>query len=216
MTRYDRRTQALAAGLAGLAGFVDATGYIASGGFFLSFMSGNSTRLGIGLASAPAEAAMAASLILAFVVGVVAGALAGRASPANHRLRVLLLLAALLFGAAALATGGRIYPALLLTAMAMGCENTVFESEGEVRISLTYMTGNLVKIGQRVAAALRGGDRWGLLPYLMLWSAMLGGAVTGAVLSPALGLAALWVAGGAALMLAGAARAIGDNQVVNS
>ena len=95
MNRYDRRTQALAGGLAGLAGFVDATGYIASGGFFLSFMSGNSTRLGIGLASAPAEAAMAASLILAFVTGVVAGTLTGRASPANHRPRVLLLLAAL-------------------------------------------------------------------------------------------------------------------------
>ena len=38
--------------LAALAGFVDALAYISLGGFFASFMSGNTTRLGVGLATA--------------------------------------------------------------------------------------------------------------------------------------------------------------------
>lgn len=199
----------MAACLAGLAGFVDATGFLASGGFFLSFMSGNSTRLGVGLAGAPEQAIMAGGLILAFVGGVTIGTLVGRAAGPHRRAVVLALLAAVLGLAAVLASLHIMFPPLLLTALAMGAENTVFEADGDVRISLTYMTGNLVKVGQRLAATLRGGERWGWLPYLILWSAMVGGAVAGAVASPALGLAALWVAAAAALVLAGAAAMIG-------
>ncbi|MBU2342478.1 MAG: DUF1275 family protein, partial [Alphaproteobacteria bacterium] len=49
--------QRLAIGLAGLAGLVDATGFVVAGGYFTSFMSGNTTRLGVDLAGAPAMAA---------------------------------------------------------------------------------------------------------------------------------------------------------------
>lgn len=48
MTPYDKRAQALAIRLSALAGYVDAIGFIQPGGFFVSFMSGNSTRLGVG------------------------------------------------------------------------------------------------------------------------------------------------------------------------
>ena len=41
--------------------------------------------------------------------------------------------------------------AIAAMALAMGAENAVFEREGEVHIGLTYMTGTLVKFGQRLA-----------------------------------------------------------------
>jgi hypothetical protein len=46
----DRRTSRFAAALSATAGFVDAVGWLTSGGLFVSFMSGNVTKLGLGLA----------------------------------------------------------------------------------------------------------------------------------------------------------------------
>jgi uncharacterized membrane protein YoaK (UPF0700 family) len=43
-------------------------------------------------------------------------------------------------------------------AAAMGSANAVFESNGELRTGVTYLTSALVKLGQRPAVALRGGD----------------------------------------------------------
>src|SRR6202048_352862 len=45
-----RRNIALACALSALAGYVDAIGFLHLGGLFVSFMSGNSTRLGVSLA----------------------------------------------------------------------------------------------------------------------------------------------------------------------
>lgn len=51
--------------------------------------------------------------------------------------------------------------ALLLLAAAMGAENGLFLRDGEVSIGLTYMTGSLVRMAQRLAGALMGdADRW--------------------------------------------------------
>ncbi len=202
MRSFDRGNQALATGLAGLAGFVDATGFIATGGFFLSFMSGNSTRLGVGLFGSAGHAAFAASVIGSFVIGVMAGTLVGRAAGRWHRPVVLLFLAGALALAAGLAAAGALPLGFLVTALAMGSENTVFEADGEVRISLTYMTGNLVKVGQRLAGVMLGRGRWDWAPFLTLWLAMVGGAVAGAAAWPRLGLGGLWLAAAIAAGLA--------------
>lgn len=63
MERYDHRRRRLAVALAGLAGFVDAIRTISAGGFFVSFMSGNTTRLGVALAIDPEQAVLPALLI---------------------------------------------------------------------------------------------------------------------------------------------------------
>jgi uncharacterized membrane protein YoaK (UPF0700 family) len=78
--------------------------------------------------------------------------------------------------------------------LAMGSANAVFQRDGEVSVGVTYMTGTLVKLGQRLAAALTGGDRTGWLPYLLLWLGLVAGAVLGALLFPHLGLGSLWLA----------------------
>ncbi|MBE7186308.1 MAG: DUF1275 family protein, partial [Methylobacterium mesophilicum] len=96
MKRYRKRYWVLAASLAALGGYVDAIGFLKLGGLFVSFMSGNSTRLAVGLARDPSEAAIAAALIASFVGGVVAGSLLAAAAGAARKPAVLALAAALL------------------------------------------------------------------------------------------------------------------------
>ncbi|QLQ13070.1 MAG: DUF1275 domain-containing protein [Brevundimonas sp.] len=71
MSRLGREALVLAACLALTAGFVDAVGFLELGGFFLSFMSGNTTRLGVGLAANEVTVLSRAGLLIGmFVAGV--------------------------------------------------------------------------------------------------------------------------------------------------
>ena len=202
--RYDFRLRIFAVCLAALAGYVDALAFIELGGFFVSFMSGNSTRLGVGLEGVRESHnwAVAGGLILSFVSGVVAGTVVGRLARRGRHVVLLFCVAGLLAAAAACNQVGFTAAAVAAMAFAMGVENTVFERDGEVSIGLTYMTGTLVKLGQRIASALFGGDRFAWAAYLSLWMGLVAGAIAGAMIYPHLGLSALWFAALAAAALA--------------
>lgn len=193
--------------LAGLAGYVDSLGFLHLGGVFVSFMSGNTTRMAVSLAEGRWGAALeVAAILILFVVGAMIGALIAGAQGPRSRSRVLALEAVLLAGAAAAAGAGAAPLAIGLMVLAMAVENSVFLRDGEVGVSLTYMTGTLVKTGHALAAAVRGGDPFDFRPYLVLWAGLCGGAVLGALVYHGLGLIALWPAAGFALMLALATR----------
>jgi uncharacterized membrane protein YoaK (UPF0700 family) len=196
------RNIALACALSALAGYVDAIGFLHLGGLFVSFMSGNSTRMGVSLAAGEwGAAAEAFGLIALFVAGATAGSLIvlGRSARAQSR---LLLAEALLLAAAALCYAfglpGSTVAAIVL---AMGLENAVFQIEGGAGLGLTYVTGALVKVGQLIAAALTGGARFGFLPNLLLWAALVIGGVGGALAYRWVNLAAIWFAAAFALAL---------------
>lgn len=212
MTRFDGRTRALAACLSALAGYVDAIGFLSLGGFFVSFMSGNSTRLGVGVAQGSTSALIAAALIAIFVTGVIIGSLVGHFGKSARRAYVLLLVAFLLSVAASLGTVGAERGAAVAMALAMGAENAVFERDGEVQIGLTYMTGTLVKLGQRISSALLGGDPFGWMPFLFLWLGLVSGATAGAFAYPRMGLPALWGAVPIAALCAIAAARLGPER----
>jgi uncharacterized membrane protein YoaK (UPF0700 family) len=180
MTRLESRARLFACLLAALAGFVDAIGFIRSGGFFVSFMSGNSTRLGVGIANHLSDGLVACYLVVSFVGGVVFGSLAGEAAGARRPAVALASVAALLGAAAYLGGAERTLTALACLALAMGAVNTVFEREGEVRFGVTYMTGGLVRVGTGIASAIRGRGAWAWLNNLLLWVTFVGGAVAGA------------------------------------
>jgi len=201
MIRYSRSARSLAICLASLAGFVDAIGFLLTGGLFLSFMSGNSTRLAVGLAEQALVAWLAATLIASFVSGVVIGSLISARWPALRKALVLITVAGLIAIPLLLDPGGRSWLLPVLVAMGMGCANTVFQRDGDVTIGVTYMTGALVKLGQRIADALRGGNRWDWLPFLLLWSGLVAGALCGALLYAHLGVQSLWIAVVVALLL---------------
>lgn len=152
---------------------------------------------------------MAAGIIGTFLLGVIAGSVAGHFSGRNRRPVVLALVAVLLGLAAGLATAGMPRAAILFAGLAMGAENAIFERDGEVHIGLTYMTGTLVKLGQRLTAAFLGGDRMGWLPYLLLWLGLVTGGLAGALVYPHLGLSGLWIAASVAFLLAIVAALIG-------
>lgn len=206
MMRYQRREVALAACFSALAGYVDALGFITLGGFFVSFMTGNTTRLGIELASGnPGGIALAGSVIVLFVCGVVLGSLVGHFAGRDRPPAVLGVVTLLLVLAALMQTTGHTLPAVGLLAVAMGAENAVFQRDGEVTIGLTYMTGTLVKLGQRIAAATLGGPKRAFLRHFLLWLGLMGGAFVGAFVHSRIGLAAIWVAAAAALAMTFAA-----------
>ena len=206
LTKLDKRVQALAVCLSGVAGYVDAVGFLHSGGFFVSFMSGNSTRLAVGVAHWTTAAGMAGGLILSFVVGVTLGSLCGSIDERHRRSIVLALVAALLAGAAMAGTAGSTVFSLALTALAMGAENAAFEQPGGGSIGLTYMTGTLAKIGQGIAAMLRGTGGLEWLSYVALWAGLVAGAILGAAVYAHIAMAALWAAAGASAILALVAR----------
>lgn len=203
MVRYSHSAKMLAIALAMLAGFIDAIGFLLTGGLFVSFMSGNSTRLAVGVATGSSVAGYAGLLIASFVAGVVLGSLAAARWPSRRMPIALALVSSLLAVAALLDMSGLHLVLLVPMAMAMGCANTVFQRDGDVTIGVTYMTGALVRLGQRLADALRGGNRWDWLAFLLLWSGLVSGAIAGALLFSVMGAQCLWIGVGVAILLGG-------------
>ncbi len=217
MHRYDLPRRSLAYGIAGLAGFVDAAGFLAAGGYFVSFMSGNSTRFAVGTADGAWQTvALIGGVLALFVLGVILGSVVAELTDRDRRTRKIAVLATvtvLLTVAAAAVLVDWTPVSVIAMTLAMGTENSVFRRHGETTVALTYMTGALVKIGQRIAAAFFGGPRWSWLPYLGLWGGLVTGAVLGALAHRALGLHALWIAAAFAATLTVSVRFLSDHEL---
>jgi uncharacterized membrane protein YoaK (UPF0700 family) len=208
-----RRNISLACALSALAGYIDGIGFIHLGGLFVSFMSGNSTRLGVSLAEADWQnAASALGLVVLFVAGAAAGSLIvlGRGL---YRQSCILFTEALLLAVAALCHRyGYSASAIAAIVLAMGLENAVFQIEGGAGLGLTYVTGALVKVGQLIATALTGGRRWDWVPNLLLWAALVAGSACGALAYHWINLAAVWFAAALALILSATVTAAARSQ----
>lgn len=140
-----------------LAGFVDAVGYSAMGHLYVSFMSGNSTQLGMAIARRDLDVVgWAGAVIAAFVLGAFLGALIDSAS-GKGRLS-LVFACEFLCLVLALSLDG-ILPerlALLFVASAMGMQNAVHEAVAGVATGKSFITGALFGIGDALARACRG------------------------------------------------------------
>ncbi|CAN5580231.1 YoaK family protein [soil metagenome] len=179
MDRYDSRSISLAVTLAGIAGFVDAVGFLSLGNVFVSFMSGNSTRLAVAISESRFDyAGLLLGVILLFVVGVVVGSIVGKRAK-RRRSSILRTVAGLLILAVIAHHFGEYKIGTALMVLAMGCENAIFQSEGEVIVGLTYMTGTLVRLGNRIAARLSGDKSASWSPYVLLWLGLVTGATLG-------------------------------------
>jgi uncharacterized membrane protein YoaK (UPF0700 family) len=193
MITQNRKALAIGVGLAGLAGFVDAVGFIKLGGFFISFMSGNSTRFAVNFSHHElGPVFLPLALICLFVIGVMLGTIIEQYT--RKPAIVMGFVTLMLFFAAGLAGAGTGTLAVAFMVLAMGAENIVLVKQGQVTVGVTYMTGTLVKLGQKLAGVLRGDTSREWIPYLCLWAALVIGAVLGAVAFSQMALHSLWIA----------------------
>lgn len=202
MHTLHKHTLAFAAALSALAGYVDAMGFLKLGGYFVSFMSGNSTQMAVGIVQHESVAAQLGAIIALFVAGAFSGSLLAHFATAGRRtVAVLAMVTALLALGAASYGFGFSLAAILLMTFAMGAANASLQGAGEQVVGVTYMTGTLVKVGQRLAHDLLNGGKYTWLPYLLLWVGLVSGGVCGAFLYGIIGLHSLWIAAGWAALL---------------
>jgi uncharacterized membrane protein YoaK (UPF0700 family) len=179
----------LAGLIAALAGMVDAIGYLRLSHLFVSFMSGNSTQLATALGQGDlSEAGVIAELIALFVLGAAAGQMLAARSGPWHLTSVLIAVALLLAIAALLAATPE--PMVI----AMGALNAAMHRAGKIAVSLTYVTGTLVKFGQSLGDFLTRrltGFSW--LAQIVPWLGLIAGATIGSAAYLRLGGAVTWI-----------------------
>ena len=196
--------------LTGMAGYVDALGFVRLGGLYTSFISGNTTQLAVlGAQVELHRMILPAILILAFLTGSVLGS--GLAilvpprwtTPAVLAYESLLILAGLGLGLQSPELG----LAAFFVAVAMGSQNAVLAQVKGFRAGTTFVTGALFSLGQKIAQALtRTGDPLGWLGDASVWISLLFGAYLGAHAYQQVGLYALIapaaISGGLAMITA--------------
>ena len=192
---------ALVFALSALAGAVDACGLTILKDLFVSFMSGNTTSLAVAIGHGDRARILAIlPLIVTFVAGAAAGTVVAILAGRRH-LPVVVLAVALILALPIVA------PAATVLAMtcAMGALNAAMNRAGAVSVSLTYVTGTLVKLGAGLGHLVCGRAKdWVWLEQGVPWL----GLVTGGVLA-ALGLSHVGKATIDALPLVALAIAIG-------
>src|SRR6516162_5626826 len=195
----DARDLLLAGLLAALAGMVDVIGYLHLNGLFLSYMSGNSTQLAAALGQANlAQAGAITKLVVLFVLGAAAGQVLGMFTGEWRMIWVLAGVTVLLTLAALLATA----PEPMV--FAMGALNASMHRAGSIPVSLTFVTGVLVRFGQGLGDFLtRRSSEWKWLAQVVPWFGLIAGATVGSAAFMRIGEAAIWVSVAlAALLLA--------------
>jgi uncharacterized membrane protein YoaK (UPF0700 family) len=198
---------ALALTLATVAGAVDAIAYSELGNLFVSFMSGNSTRLGVDLAGRDWSGALPVAIsILLFVAGSFVGTLLADIAPPWNLPLVVGFEAAIVGGAALFVGITGTISALYVVAFAMGMQNAVHPTVAGAGIGKSFVTGTLFGVGQALAQGLREGRALlASLANLLSWAAFVAGAVLGTMALARLGTAPTLatIAGGLVILALG-------------
>ena len=138
--------------LAALAGAVDAAGIARLQDLYVSFMSGNSTTLGVAIAQQDwPRVKLVGGIIGMFVAGAAVGQILALLTGRFQ-------LPTVLCAAAAALTIPLFAPDLSVPAMtvSMGMLNAAVQQVGPTPVSITYVTGSLVKVGQGLGGMLCG------------------------------------------------------------
>lgn len=171
-------TLALMGGMAFLAGATDVYGFVELHGLYVSFMSGNTTMLGMSLGDRDfARSTGIAMLIGLFVLGAAGGQALFNLSGEFRTAVVALAVSALL-------CIPLVQPELASLAFvpATGALNAAVTQVSGASVSLTYVTGALIKFGQGMGNWMTG-ERADLswMLHAPLWASFLAGSSTAAI-----------------------------------
>ncbi|MCJ2187542.1 YoaK family protein [Novosphingobium beihaiensis] len=200
MHSLDRPRKFLAAALSALAGYIDAVGYLSADRYFVSFMSGNTTRFGTDLVTEGNTAIIPALLISGFVLGVALGNVVAHRAGAWRKPAVLTLVTSLLVLGAICALMQYVAAMMACLVLAMGALNNTLR-KGETPVALTYLTGALVRIGQGLGGMITRQRQDPAWPFIVLWFSLAAGAATGAASFLSLGPLSLCIGAGFSAML---------------
>jgi uncharacterized membrane protein YoaK (UPF0700 family) len=203
LRKEERRSFLFSLVIAAVAAYVDATGFLLYSGIYLSFMSGNSTRAAVLVARGDwQQLAPVVGVIPTFVLGVTLGTIMhgifkrqGEAMVFSIAGIALGLVAALEnYGQAAGPNDTRLGLFLMLAAT-MGLLNSTVQRVNKVSVSLTFVTGTLVKLGTAVGRQITnrgrsdGGDqRVTIIVLTSMYFAFFLGAVSGGLAAALYGL----------------------------
>jgi uncharacterized membrane protein YoaK (UPF0700 family) len=182
-----------------LAGATDVYGLSRLHDLFVSFMSGNTTSLGVAIGRGDTQRVVTAAVIVAlFVIGVALGTVLAEFSGRWHSVLVMGAVTVLLTLAAALPSAS-----IQMVVLAMGSLNAAMTRIGTTSISLTYVTGALVRFGQGLGRLLcgRGGADGSWTLQGLLWLCLLLGAIVGFGAEARFGAAEIWLLPGIAMLL---------------
>jgi uncharacterized membrane protein YoaK (UPF0700 family) len=155
----------IAPALAGVAGYVDAVGFITLRGLFVAHMSGNSVKLGVSVGQGEFGAAVPAAVaVVLFVAGVAVGTITAEVGARRRvhsvgalvlAIQTALIVAFMLYGATLLAghtihsrTLSGFYVLAALAIMSMGMQTSALRQFAGRTISTTYVTGVLTSLTQ--------------------------------------------------------------------
>jgi len=180
----------------GCAGFIDAVGFVELGGYFISFMSGNTTRLGASIARGDwATTALPIALVIMFFAGGFAGSLIALSNQRWGSATALgLVLAVVLVSITLSLAGFSAGEAMIALAFAGGAQNAVLPPVGAAKLGTTFVTGTLFAASQDLARAVRReapGWRWA--QHVLVWASLCAGAIVGALADKSWGIPALLV-----------------------
>ncbi|KRB51363.1 hypothetical protein ASE04_11330 [Rhizobium sp. Root708] len=174
-----------------IAGFLDAIGYQQLNHLYVSFMSGNSTHLGMSFAQAKwSDVLQAFYVISAFVAGSAIGTLI---SDALERPLLALILSeiALCCVSAFLAAIGFGTPALLLIGLTMGMQNVMHQNVSGTDVGKGFITGALFGFGQAIGHAFKKSASWShARVHGCSWISFITGVIGGTIFVSSVGVAA--------------------------
>ncbi|MGL5041616.1 MAG: YoaK family protein [Culicoidibacterales bacterium] len=168
-----------------ISGYVDVLGFLVLGGLFLSFMSGNSAKLGWSLATANFGSALEYfTVILAFIFGAFLGDLL-ISIVKKDALYVVLYTELFLFSLAVLVSHGYTsWGYIIPLTTAMGLQNTAQISINKTIIGKSFVTGMLYHLGVAFSKLVQGKPKW-VEPLLIgiSWGCFVLGSLIGALMT---------------------------------